>query len=122
MPTTLGDYGRHSEKFGDISFYYAFAYRFYFGEHQIAPEDVHTWCKENCVGYYKITGYTHESSVRRKRSKEFDSKVVYADKVYLADEKDALRLKLAYDVKETIVKRPRIKRFKSARKAKSQAR
>ena len=118
--TTLKDYGRHSEKHGDIAFYGFLPFRFYFGEHQIAPEDVITWCRENCVGYYKTTAYTHKDSVRKSpRSKEFTNKVVYADKVYLADEADAVRLKLSFDVTETIVKRPRVKPVRKARRAKN---
>ncbi len=106
--TTLKDYGRHSEKHGDIPFYYGFPFRFWFNEHQLAPEDVETWCKENCSGYYKTVSYTHKDSVRL-RNGQFDSKVIYIDKIYLADEQDALRVKLQFEVKDTVIKRPRIK-------------
>jgi hypothetical protein len=117
--TTLKDYGRHSAKHGDIPFYYGFPFRFWFGEHQLAPEDVETWCKENCVGYYKTVSYTHKSSVRL-RDGRFDSKVVFIDKIYLQNEADAMRVKLQFDVKDEVVKRPeRIKarRKKRAKKA-----
>lgn len=115
MSTTLRDYGRHSEKYGEIGFYYAFNMRFWFGQHMVAPDDVLTWCRENCKGYYKVTGYTHESSKRGKRGVGFDSKVMYADKVYLSDESDAVRLKLTFDVRDTKVMRPRLKRKKAKR-------
>lgn len=119
--TTLKDYGRNSERHGDIPFYYGFPFRFWFGQHQIAPEDVETWCRENCIGYYKTVGYTHNSSVRIKgRPNEFDTKVIYIDKIYLADEADALRVKMMFDVRDTQVKRPdkikrRMKRRRHAR-------
>jgi hypothetical protein len=120
MTTTLHDYGRHSEKYGDIGFYYAFNFRFWFGEHQIAPDDVLTWCRNNCVGYYKVKCYTHKDSKRvSPRSKDFANKVVYADVVYLADEADAMRIRLKFDVKDTQVKRPKIKPLKRARRAKN---
>lgn len=107
--TTLKDYGRHSEKYGDIGFYYVFNYRFWFGDHQIAPDDVMTWCLNNCKGYYKVTGYTHKSSTR-KADGSYENRVIYADKVYLADEADALRIRLAFKVQDTVIKRPRIER------------
>jgi hypothetical protein len=110
--TTLKDYGRHSERHGDIPFYYGFPFRLYFGEHQIAPEDVETWCRENCVGYYKTSSYTHKSSVRL-RNGTYDTKVVFIDKIYLQEEGDVARIRLMYDVRDEQVKRPdRIKRKK----------
>lgn len=113
MATTLGDYGRESERFGDIPFYYGFPFRFWFGEHQIQPDDVETWCRENCIGYYKTVTYTHKTSVRL-RNGSYDTKIVFVDKIYLADEADALRIKLSFDVKETVVKR--IEKIKQKRK------
>lgn len=122
MTTTLQDYGRHSEKHGDIAFYYAFPIRFYFGQHQIAPDDVNTWCTEHAQGYYKITTYTHKDSVRvHARSREFSNKVVYVDKIYLSDERDAIALKLMFDVREEAIKRPKVKPLRR-RKAKNKVR
>lgn len=116
MTTTLRDYGRVSEKHGEIGYYYAFPIRFYVAQHMVAPEDVHTWCRENCQGYYKITGYTHESSKRvSPNSPELAERVVYVDKIYLSDESDATMIKLAFDVKETKVLRPRLKRLRRKR-------
>lgn len=119
MATTLKDYGRHSEKHGDIPFYYGFPFRFWFGEHQIAPEDVETWCRENCAGYYKTVTYTHKNSIRL-RNGSFDERVVFVDKIYLADEIDAARIKSFFDVRDVQIKRPdKLKRRKKrkARKA-----
>jgi hypothetical protein len=115
MTTTLQDYGRHSEKHGDIGFYYAFTIRFWFGQHELAPNDINTWCRENCKGYYKVSAYTHESSTRLPGQREFSEKVVYVDKIYLSDHNDALKLKEVFDVRDERVKRPRIKRFKIKR-------
>lgn len=121
MSTTLRDYGRHSEKHGDIPYYYGFPIRFYFGQHMIAPEDVETWCRENAVGYYKISSYTHESSKRvSPRSREFAEKIVYVDKIYLSEPADAVAIKLMFDVREERVLRPKLKRLmrrKSLKKA-----
>jgi hypothetical protein len=119
MATTLGDFGRESERFGDIPFYYGFPFRFWFGAHQIQPEDVESWCREHALGYYKTVTYTHKSS-KRNRKGEYEDRVIYVDKIYLADERDALRIKLAFDVKETIVKdRPRIKNRRKVRRIKT---
>lgn len=115
MATTLKDYGRHSDKFGDIPFYYGFQFRFWFGEHQIAPEDVETWCRENCVGYYKTVSYTHNTSIRL-RNGVYDKKVIFIDKIYLADEADAIRIKMKFDVRDTVVKRT--EKMKARRKKK----
>lgn len=113
--TTLKDYGRSSERHGDIPFYYGFPFRFWFGEHQLAPEDVETWCRENCLGFYKTVSYTHKSSTRIKgQPSRFDTKVVFIDKIYLADEADAMRVKLQFDVRDEVVKRP--ERIKARRK------
>lgn len=117
MATTLKDYGRHSAKHGDIPFYYGFPFRFWFGEHQVAPDDVETWCRENCVGYYKTVSYTHKSSERQ--GKTFVNKVIFIDKIYLASEADAIRIKLAFDVRDTVVKRTeKMKARRRKRKAK----
>lgn len=113
--TTLKDYGRSSQRHGDIPFYYGFPFRFWFAAHQLAPEDVETWCRENCVGYYKTVSYTHKDSVRL-RNGQFDSKVIYIDKIYLQDEADAKRVALMFDVKDTVVKR--VERLKPRRKKK----
>lgn len=110
MSTTIKDFGRHSDKFGDIAHYYAFPIRFWFGNHQLAPDDVLSWLRDNAKGYYKVVCYTHKDSVRVKgRPSEFETKVIYVDKVYLADEMDAAKIKLAFDVRDVQVKRPRIK-------------
>lgn len=115
MATTLKDFGRHTERFGDIPFYYGFPFRFYFGEHQIQPEDVESWCRENCQGYYKTVTYTHKSSVRNANG-EYENRVIYVDKIYLANDSDALQIKLAFNVKDTMVKdRPRIKNRRKAK-------
>ena len=111
MATTLKDYGRNSEKFGQIPYYYGFHYRFWFGQSQVQPEDVETWCRENCLGYYKTVTYTHKKSVRNPDG-SYKNRVVYVDKIYLADERDALRIKLAYDVRDVKVMRPRMPRKK----------
>lgn len=119
--TTLKDYGRHSEKHGDIPYYYGFPFRFYFAEHQVAPNDVESWCVENCIGYYKTVSYTHKDSVRLKGGRGFDTHVVYIDKIYLQDERDAMRLKLKWDVRDEQVKRPEKLKRKMRRKRKVQA-
>lgn len=116
MSTTLSDYGRHSDKYGEIGFYYVFPFRFWFGENQIMPNDVQTWCRDNCKGYYRVVAYTHKDS-KRVRGKVVD-RVLYADKVYLSDENDAMRIRLQFDVKETVVKRPKLKQNR-ARRAKN---
>lgn len=116
MTTTLQDYGRTSEKHGEIGFYYAFPIRFYFGQHQISPDDVNTWCTENAQGYYKVTTYTHKDSRRKSpRSREFDEKIVYVDKIYLSDERDAVAIKMMFDVQETKILRPRLKALRKRR-------
>jgi hypothetical protein len=115
MPTTLSDFGRDSEKHGDIPFYYAFPIKFYFGNSQLEPDDVLTWCRENTSGYYKVVCYTHKSSVRNKHDpRKFDKKVLYVDKIYLSDNKDATYIKLAYKVTKTVLRRSdKIKRLKT---------
>ena len=118
MTTTLKDFGRHSERHGDIPYYYGFPFRFWFGEHQVQPEDVETWCRENCVGYYKTVSYTHDSSVRL-RNGQYDTRVIFIDKIYLADEVDASRIKLQFDVRDVVVKRPNKMKRKKRRKAKT---
>ncbi len=114
MATTLKDFGRESERFGQIPYYYGFEFRFYFGEHQIQPEDVETWCRENCLGYYKTVSYTHKNS-KRDRKGNYTERYVYVDKIYLADDKDAMRIKLAFDVKDVKVMRPRMKAKRTKR-------
>jgi len=110
MTTTLQDYGRTSEKFGEIPYYCAYPIRLWIAEHQVKPEDVETWCRENCTGLYRVVTYTHKDSVRKKYSRtgEFDVKIVYVDKVYLASEDDATLIKLTYQVKDTKIMRPRL--------------
>jgi hypothetical protein len=110
MPSTLSDFGRGSERYGDIAFYYAFPVKFWFGQSMLVPEDVLTWCRENCTGFYKVVCYTHEDSVRRSRSKEFEEKIMYVDKIYLSSEEDAALIKLTFDVRDQQVKRPKLKR------------
>lgn len=111
MASTLSDFGRQSERYGNISFFYAFPIKFWFGQSMLVPEDVLSWCRENCKGYYKVYAYTHEDSVRRGRSKEFDEKIMYVDKIYLSDEADAALIKLTFDVREQKVLRPKLKRI-----------
>ena len=106
MSTTIKDFGRHSERFGDIPFYYAFPIKFWFQQAMLIPEDVLTWCRENCTGCYKVVQYTHEDS--RKNGDKYLSKIMYVDKIYLADESDAALIKLTFEVKEQQIKRPRI--------------
>jgi len=115
MPTTLSDFGRESEKHGNIPFYYAFPVKFYFGNSQLEPDDVLTWCRENCSGYYKVVCYTHKSSKRNKNNpRKFDKKVLYVDKIYLSEMKDATYIKLAYSVTSTVIRRNnKIKRLPS---------
>lgn len=110
MATTLSDYGRNSEKHGEIAYYYAFPIRFYFGQHQIAPDDVHSWARENCQGYYKISCYSHESSKRDIITGEVTERVVFVDKIYLSDEADALAIKLIFDVRDQKIMRPKLAR------------
>lgn len=114
MTTTIKDFGRHSEKFGDIAFYYAFPIKFWFGQSMLVPEDVLSWCRENCTGYYKVVCYTHEDSVRNKAGK-FDEKIMYVDKIYLNSEDDAAIIKLTFDVREQQVKRPRLRKERAPR-------
>jgi hypothetical protein len=119
MATVLQDFGRDSERFGDIPFYYGFPHRFYFGQHQIMPEDVETWCRENCRGYYKTVTYTHKSS-KRDRKGNYDERVIYVDKIYLASDEDAMLIKLSFNVTDQIVKgRPRIKNRRKVRRIKT---
>lgn len=122
MSSTLQDYGRESEKHGEIPFFYNFPFRFWFGQHQIAPEDVETWCRENAVGYYKVYTYTHKDSKRKSaRSKEFEIKVVYVDKIYLADARDAEAIKKHFDVRAERVMHPRMKQLRKRKAAKKVA-
>lgn len=108
MPSTLQDFGRQSERYGNISFFYAFPIKFWFGQSMLVPEDVLTWCRKNCKGYYKVYAYTHEDSVRH--GKTFEEKIMYVDKIYLSSEEDAALIKLTFDVREQKVLRPRLKR------------
>lgn len=111
--TTLKDHGRHSEKHGDIAYYYAFPYRLYFGQHMISPDDVETWCTEHAVGYYKTSTYVHKDSTRvfvnGVETKEYIEKKIFVDKIYLQDPKDVIAIKLMFDVTDEKVSRPRIK-------------
>ncbi len=107
--TTLADFGRNSPRFEQIPFYYAFPFRFYFGENQLLPEDVLTWCRANASGYYKIACYTHEKS-KRDESGNYVEKYVYVDKIYLQSDDDATLIKMTFDVKETKVMRPKMPR------------
>jgi hypothetical protein len=60
--------------------------------------------------------YTHKSSVRNTEG-EYEERVVFVDKIYLADEDDAMMIKLSFNVKDTMVKdRPRIKNRRKARR------
>lgn len=70
------------------------------------PDDMVTWCRENCEGYYKIVTYTHNTSKRITGSKKFDSKVVFVDKVYLSRDSDAMMLRLSYSVSDVVIRRP----------------
>lgn len=108
MSTTLKDFGRHSERFGDIPFYYAFPIKFWFEQHMLIPEDVLTWCRENCTGCYKVVQYTHKDS--RKNGKDYLEKIMYVDKIYLESMEDAALIKMFFEVKEQQVKRPRIEK------------
>ena len=110
MPSTLQDFGRQSARYGDIAYFYAFPIKFWFGQSMLVPEDVLSWCRENCKGYYKVVCYTHEDSTRKGRSKDFEEKIMYVDKIYLSSEDDAALIKLTFDVKEQQVKRPKLKR------------
>jgi hypothetical protein len=115
MPTTLSDEGR-AGKHGEIPFYYAFPYRFYFAENQIAPEDVLSWCQEYCKGYYKVASYTHRSSVRSAANPtKFDQKVIYIDRIFLSNEEDAMLIRLSFSVKTIKVMRPKIEPLKRNR-------
>lgn len=108
MSTTIKDFGRHSERFGDISFYYAFPIKFWFQQEMLIPEDVLTWCRDNCTGFYKVVQYTHKDS--RKQGKDYLEKIMYVDKIYLEKAEDAALIKLTFDVKDQQVKRPRIEK------------
>lgn len=113
MATTISVHGHDSELFPDIPFYYAFKYRLYFGSHQIAPDDIETWAKEYCTGYFRTRCYTHESSKRDPQTGFITEKVVYADCIYLQKEADAATVRLAFeDVKEIRIKRPKLPRLR----------
>jgi hypothetical protein len=109
MASTLSDFGRTSERYGDIAFYYAFPVKLWFQQSMLVPEDVLTWCRENCTGFYKVTAYTHEDSVRIGKN-EYDTKIMYVDKIYLSSEDDAVIIKMMFEVKDHQVKRPKLKR------------
>jgi hypothetical protein len=114
MPTTLADYGRGSEKYGEIPFYYAFPIKLYFGSDQIMPDDVLTWCRENCKGFYKIVSYKHKNSIRNaKNPRKFDKEVIYVDKIYLSEASDATYIKVRWKVTQTKLMRPRMPRLRS---------
>jgi len=104
MPSTLSEFGRRSERYGDIAFFYAFPIKFWFGQSMIQPEDVLSWCKENCKGFFKVVCYTHEDSTREKDGR-VTNKVIYVDKIYLSSEEDAAMIKLTFDVRDQKVKR-----------------
>lgn len=120
MSTTIKDFGRSSERFGDIPPYYAFPIKFWFKAHMLIPDDVLTWCRENCEGFYKIVAYTHEDSRKKRGSKEFEEKIMYVDKIYLANEADAARIKLTFKVLEQKISRPRMEVVKRPRKTKEE--
>lgn len=103
--TTLSDYGRYSEKYGEVPFYYTFKIKFYFQDPQVVPDDVQTWCQENCKGYYRVQSYTHKSSTS-------DHPVRYCEKVYLQEEQDAMIIKLMFNVSEQWIKLPKATRKK----------
>lgn len=114
MPTTLSDNGRVG-KHVNIPFYYAFPVKQYFRSHQIMPDDVLTWCRENCRGFYKVVSYTHEHSKRdRTNPAKLTKKVVYVDRIYLSELKDAVMIRLIFDVVDTKVKRPKLKTWKKS--------
>lgn len=115
MTTTLHDFGRGSERFGDIPFYYAFPIKLWFGQNMTVPDDVLTWCRANCQGVYKVRCYTHEDSKRDPKTRKFSEKIMYADAVFLANEADAALIKLTFDVRETTVKRPKLETERAAR-------
>lgn len=109
MSTTIKDFGRHSERFGDISYYYVFTHKFWVNEHQVAPDDILSWCRENCSGYYKVTCYTHEKSIRNDDG-SYAEKIVYVDTVYLQNDEDSLMLALRYSLSDIAIKRPKLAR------------
>lgn len=104
--TTLIDKGRNKAEGRDVPYYYAFPFRFWMTGGAVAPDDVASWCRDQCRGYYKITGYTHNTSVRDPRNPtKYLNRIVYVDKVYLSDEVDAVSLRLTFDVLEVKVHR-----------------
>lgn len=115
MSTTIKDFGRSSERFGDIPFYYGFEHRFWIGQHDIMPNDVLSWCRENCKDYYKVTCYTHKDSKRLGKTREFYEKVIFVDKVYLASAEDAEAMKAVFDIRSERIKRPRVGKHKEKR-------
>jgi hypothetical protein len=114
MSTTIKDFGRHSERFGDIPPYYIFPIKFWFKSEMLVPDDVLTWCRNNCTGFYKVVAYTHEDSV--KNGKKFAEKIMYVDKIYLASEEDAALIKLTFKVLDQKISRPRMEVVKRPRK------
>lgn len=116
MSTTIKDLGRHNERHGDIPFYYAFPIKFWFKSHMLIPDDVLTWCRENCTGFYKVSAYTHEDSRKKPGTKKFEEKIMYVDKIYLSDEGDAALIKLKFKVLDQKIKRPRLEVVKQPRR------
>ncbi len=114
MSTTIKDFGRHSERFGDIPPYYIFPIKFWFKSEMLVPDDVLTWCRNNCTGFYKVVAYTHEDSV--KHGKKFAEKIMYVDKIYLASEDDAALIKLTFKVLDQKISRPRMEVQKRPRR------
>ena len=102
--TTLKDYGRGSEQFGNIPYYYVFPYRFFFAGSHVEPEDVRSWCRQNCMGYYRIECYTHKDSV--KVNGKWIEKRIYVDRLFISDQIDAVQIRLKFDVSEVSILRP----------------
>jgi hypothetical protein len=116
MSTTIKDFGRHSDRFGDIPFYYGFPIKFWFKSHMLIPDDVLTWCRRNCTGFYKVVAYTHEDSKKKPGTKTFAEKIMYVDKIYLEKEEDAALIKLTFKVLDQKISRPRLEVVKRPRK------
>lgn len=128
--TTLKDHGRESEKHGFIPYFNWATFKLHFNENQISPDDVESWCVENCQGLYRTQTYIHKDSKRvfvdGVETKQFEEKIIYIDKVYLNDPRDVVAIKLMWDIMELTQideppSRPRIKRIVK-RRALSKAR
>jgi len=117
MTTTIKDFGRHSDRFGNIPKFNWATCTLWFRQNQVAPDDVHTWLINNASDLYRVVMYTHKDSKRiHPRSKVLAEKVVYVDKIYLKSADDAMMVKLAFDVQEVKVNnRPRLKQLRRKR-------